>query len=265
LKDKLRLIFNRARVKRTKAMIQESRLRILGVLLFCLGVGLGLGLLGASVYADFEASLFDIPWNAENKIHPFTCPILIDVDEIGIIRATVKNDSNETVYRTITGHFSQYSALTRREETFRTIFDPYESKNMYWEVSADDAVYGHLILVKVYLFGRVRTPAEEAGCGVIALDLPWGLSGKAVVIIILLLSVALLVIGGRLWWLFTYPKVGIVAEESRGVISLIVTLVLGLMASYWGYFTISIGLFYISVLMVSVMVPHFIFSRWRVW
>jgi hypothetical protein len=227
-------------------------------------VAIGIILLGASVYADFEASLFDIPLNADEDIRKFSCPILIDSDEVGRIRATVKNDSDQVILRTITGHFSQYSALTRREETFRTNFDPFESKNIYWEITADDAVYGHLILVKVYLYGRATNPAREAGCGVLVLDLPWNLTGDQVVVVLLVFGISLMLTGGRVWWIFTHPKAGIQAEESWGVVSLVCTISTGLLASYLGFFTIAVGMFYVTMLMVGVMVPHFIFSHWRV-
>ena len=264
LRDKGRLVINRGGLDKADSRKRETTYRILGVVMFCVGVVLGIGLLGASVYADFEASLFDIPLSAEKSIRPFTCPILIDNDEVGLVRATVKNDTDKSVQRLITGHFSQYSVLTLREETFRTNFDPYESKDMYWEITAQDAVYDHLILVKVYLYARYANPARDAGCGVLVLDLPWNFTGGQVVAITLALSIVLMFVGGRLWWMFTRPSVGNKAEGSRGVISLIVTIITGLLASYLGFFGVAVGLFYIAMLMVGVMVPHFIFSRWRV-
>ena len=121
-----------------------------------------------------------------------------------------------------------------------------------------------LILVKVYLFGKLSNPAREAGCGVLVFNLPGKFTGIQVLIFLLVLGIALMFGGGRLWWVSTYPKVGIKVEESWGVVSLIVVILTGLVTSYLGIFGISVGLFYLAVLMIGVMVPHFIFSRWKV-
>jgi len=235
--------------------------RILGMVLFTLGVLSGLGIFGASVYADFEASMFDNPPNTEGTIRPFTCPIVIDMDEIGVVRATVKNVSPAIVRQTVIGYISQLSSETTREETFKSYFDPYEAKEVDWEITADDAVYGHLILVKVYLKGRLVTPARESVCGVLVLDLPGNYTGTQVLIFLIVAGFVLMVGGSRVWWAFSVPRVQIKPVEKWAVISYIVIIVVGLFSSYYGIFVLAVALFYIATLITGVMLPHFFLSR----
>jgi hypothetical protein len=241
----------------------RNTFRGLGMLFFSIGVLLALGILGVSVYTDFEASLFDFPINAEKSIRPFTCPILIDTDEVGIVRATVKNDSPATARRTITGQITQINSTEVREETYKSYFDPYESKEVFWEITADDAVYSQLILVKVVIDSSLFRPARESDCGVLVLDLPGKFTGGQFLVFLLVVGLALLIGGARLWWVFNDPNDGIKTEEIQATLGLIVVIIAGLICSYFGFFAIAVGLFYLAMLIVSVLVPHFLFSRWK--
>ncbi|MEN8240941.1 MAG: hypothetical protein ABFS17_03380 [Chloroflexota bacterium] len=240
---------------------QAGPLGIFGMLLSALGILICLAIFGASVYADFEATMFDNPPNAKETIRPFTCPIVIDIDEIGVVRATVKNVSPAIVRQTVIGYFGQLTSETMREETFKSYFDPYEAKEVEWEIAADDAVGDHLILVKVHLKGRLVTPARESVCGVLVFDLPGNFTGTQVLIFLIVAGLALMVGGGRVWWAFSVPRVPFNPAEKWAVISLIVIIVVGLFSSYFGIFVLAVALFYIATLITGVMLPHFFLSH----
>jgi hypothetical protein len=235
--------------------------RALGVFLFCVGVLIGMSILGLSVYADFEAALFDIPEVAEKSITPFACPILIDAGEVGVVQARIKNDSSEPIQYETTGYISQVSTGYQRKDTHQLIFKPNEAKILNWHISAEDAGNQDLILVKVYIIDGDYIPAQEASCGVYVVDLPGRITGGQVSAIFHALGVILILGGVCLWRMCSNPKLGIKPEVTWGVISLMIALFIGLLTNWLGFFALAVGLFYISVLLVGVMIPHLIFSR----
>lgn len=237
--------------------------RNLGIVLYCVGVLLGLVVLGVSVYGDFEGSLFDFPHVAGKSIRPFSCPLLIDSDEVGIVQATVRNESPERIQRTITANFTQVSSTSIREEPYHLTFEPNESQDIYWFVSGEDALDSHLILVNVFASALQSTPAGEAGCGVFVFDLPGRLTGTQVTVFILVVSFVFMFGGAYLWRLFKKPKKKIKREETWSIIGVIVIILAGLVTDYFGLFGLTVVIFYSAMLLVGVLVPHLIFSRLR--
>jgi hypothetical protein len=237
--------------------------RTLGVILFCVGVLIGMSILGLSVYADFEAALFDIPEVAEKSITPFSCPILLDADEVGIVKAKIKNDSPELIQYETIGYFSLVSTGYHRQDSHQFFFGPNEEKTITWQISAEDTRSRDLILVKVYLIDGDSIPAQEASCGVYVFNLPGQITGGQMSAIFHTLGAVLMIWGVFLWRMCTNPKLGIKPEVTGGVIGLIAAILSGLLTNWLGFFALAVGLFYLSVLLVGVMIPHLIFSRRR--
>ena len=92
---------------------QSKKRRKIAVLLFIFGCALGMVLIGASIYADFESTLFDATTVVDSSIRPINCPILLSSTEMGRVSAIIRNTDDrprELVVRThITrGHLIYY-------------------------------------------------------------------------------------------------------------------------------------------------------------
>lgn len=249
------------RIKTSIVIAQGLGLRNLGIVFYCLGAFIGLSVLALSVYADFEASLFDTPQMAQKPIKSISCPILIDEDEDGIVHAKVINDSPERAQRIITGYFSEISTESIREDAYKINFNPDEIKDLYWLTSSEDADNHHLILAKVFLSASASSPAREAVCGVFVYDLPGSITGGQMVTFLHVVGIVCMLGGVYLWWAFSDPKFGNKGEVTWGVVSLIAAVLFGLLVNFLGMFALAVGLFYLSILLVGVTVPHLIFSR----
>jgi hypothetical protein len=220
-----------------------------------------MSILGLSVYADFEAALLDIPEVAERSITPFSCPILLDVDEEGAVQAKIKNDSPEPIQYETTGYFSQVSNGFQRKDTHQVILQANNEKNIKWQISSDDADNQDLILVKIYVIDGDSIPSQEASCGVYVINLPGRITGGQMSAIFHAFGVVLMLGGVCLWRMCSNPKLGIKPEVTWGVISLMAAVLSGLLMNWLGFFAVAVGLFYLCVLLVGVMIPHLIFSR----
>jgi hypothetical protein len=177
--------------------------RTLGMILYCLGILITLALSVITVWGDLEASLFDVSIRAERGLNSLNCPVLITSHETGQISASFQNTSQQPVNRAIRAHISQGFITLFREENLQLPLQPGERQSWTWYVTADDAAYGSLILVRVSTLRQAPMPSESSTCGILVLNIPW-VSGGMVVAGWLILGLAAIA-GGTWLWLKASP------------------------------------------------------------
>jgi hypothetical protein len=235
--------------------------RRLSIIIFTIGALFGLILLGASVYADFESSLFDVSLDAEARIRPVSCPILLASHETGVVSATVHNLSDEEVNRLVRANISRGHLIMMREDEQRITMEARESQTFTWEVTAKDAAYGHLILAKITVLENARKPLQKGSCGVLVLNLPFGIPGWVLVSLIAVIGVFGTVYGAFLWWQNGRSYTGWRMEATRAISLLSSVIIFGLLFSALGLWELAAIGFYIAVLATGVIVPHFVINR----
>jgi len=224
------------------------------------GALLGMLLIGASVYADFESMLFDVSIAADGDIRPIVCPILMSSKEIKEVRAVVKNTTDYPMNSLVRTHVSMGHLTLMREIEQRVQLAPNEKQRLSWLVSAEDAAFGHLILVKVIML-KSGDPSHKGSCGIIVLNLPSNLKGFHLYFGLLFVSLVALLGGFRMWWNHGRYYTGRRLEVTRSMVGFTIIVVGGLAFSLVGLWEISAVFFYIGVLMVGVVVPHFLIAR----
>jgi len=170
----------------------------LGIILYSLGTLMTLVLGTIAVWGDLEASLFDVSIRAERSLRSLNCPVLITSHETGQISASFQNTSQQPVNRAIRAHISQGFITLFREENLQLPLQPGEQQRWTWYVTADDAAYGSLILVRVSTLRQAPMPSESSTCGILVLDIPW-MSGWIVVVTWLILGLTATAGGMWLW------------------------------------------------------------------
>ena len=89
--------------------------RVLSVVLFSIGALLGVVLVGITVWADFEAILFDPGIREDTRLGSLRCPVMITSEETGVIRARVKNTLDRPTDLFIRAHISHGYVTLMRE------------------------------------------------------------------------------------------------------------------------------------------------------
>lgn len=234
--------------------------RRLSVLYFSLGVLFGMVLLGASVYADFESTLFDVSLSAEARIRPLQCPILLAGHETGQVAVRVRNPGEEEITRRVNTNISRGHLIMMNQYTEVVTLAPGETRRLAWDVTARDAAYGHLIMVKITTLVNPRNPLQRGSCGVLVLNLPGEIKGSYLVGLLLAVSVIGTVTGMRMWWRYGRSYTGWRMEATRAIMMLGSVILFGIALSFIGLWEVAAVAFYIAVLTVGVIVPHFLIN-----
>lgn len=233
--------------------------RTLGVLLYVAGILVGVALAAVSTWGDLEASLFDAAERAERPSVSLRCPVFITRHEVGEVSAVFSNTGQRPVERTAWAHISQGFVTLMREERVKLPLEPGETKRMSWFVSADDAAYGFLILVRVSALRQAPMPSQSQACGILVLDVP-GVSGLFITVVWLLLSLG--GIGFGLWlWLRASRPFDQRRQGAAAAMAVLAVLVVGaLAAGLLGQWVAGVLLLALTALALIAILTHFVLA-----
>ncbi len=228
-----------------------------GILLFSLGLLLGMALFGALVWSEFEVILFDPAWRGEAPLRSLRCPAIITRSETGTITARVSNPLDRPVERYLRVHMSAGSLLLTREFTEIVPLEPGEARRVTWTVGAEDAVYDRLIMVNVVLRRRYPLPARQRTCGILVVDVPY-LTGWQVLGLCLVLSVSGMGAGHALW----VRSAAALGDQGRraagGMIMLAGSVLVGTFIAWLGWWLPGLILFLILLIAIGVIIGYYL-------
>lgn len=179
--------------------MRESRWRYaVSLVIFAVGVILGLGLIAIPVVADLEAALFDPGIQTRARLTSLRCPVVISRDETATVSARLKNTLDRNTSFFVRVHVTDGFVTLMRENTFRLELAPGEAQRVEWTINASDAVFERLVLVRATARGGYPLPQRGATCGVMVLGVPF-LTGNQAYAAGLVVSLSCIVAGGWLW------------------------------------------------------------------
>ena len=182
-------------------MTISKRIRsFIGVMLFLLGISLGLALSSGVVWGEIEARVYDVnPANLSLKIN---CPLMLAPGEAGMVRALIANTSNENVTPAISVEISHLGGARQLGETLDLA--PGETKPVQWTVDSADIIFNRLILVSIYQSQYRDLPAHIGYCGILQFSL-FSLSGMQTFVLLFTLSLIAMLLGAILWFITHNP------------------------------------------------------------
>lgn len=217
------------------------------VLVYGIGVAVGLFLIFVSAWADMESSAYDFPRLANAGLGGLHCPVLMTPNETSTISLDVSNMTGGQISPSIK---TQISTRFLPEQFLDNIqLAPGESKRLEWPVDAENIDMGYFVFAKVLLFSAYPLPTREATCGIFVLDLPG--AGRTIVPVLLVLSLISMV-GG----LYNINRFSAYNERLRKYISSLTFLALmiglGLALSFIGGWILSLLAFVVTLLLVII-------------
>ena len=228
-------------------------LSLLAVLLFLAGVLLGLSFSSSVVWGEVEASLHGT--QAGSLGLKLSCPILLSPSETGRVRATITNSIDEDVLPVVTAEISRTGGMRILSQTVPLA--PHEARVLDWPVEAADVVFGRLILVNVIQARYSDLDSRQGSCGILMFSL-FGLRGGETLSLILIGSLALILLGGTLWWRLHAPLDDLAENTVRacGAWAGVVTLAtLSALLRWWGL-TLFLDAF--ALMMVGVIITEIV-------
>ena len=231
--------------------------RIFGILLFSLGVLLGMGLIAVTIWTDLEASFFDSALASQGgeSLKGLRCPVLVTSSEIGTVTATIQNPADKPVELRLRAHITDGFVTLMREVNATLQLEPGEKQKAEFFVTTDDATYHWLILVRVRQFRYSPLPTRQASCGMLALDVPFLTGGQLLGLAVAATLLGL--IGGiALWSAGNWPLNRKSQATVRTMAALTVALVVGFIVGFTGSWLLGTLLFAINLLLVFEIVRH---------
>ncbi|MFN2144550.1 MAG: hypothetical protein ACK2T7_04320 [Anaerolineales bacterium] len=202
--------------------------------LFILSAAIGFALLTVGVWGDAEASMFDLIDKGEKRLGTLSCPILITAQDQEQFSAKFHNPLEREIKPAVRVRVSSGHLTMIAQDDIKFQLAPDESRKLAWPVDPDDAVYGKMVLVKVYMFRNYPIPSKHDTCGIFVLDIPV-LKGKQIVFGSLGLSMVGMVAGIFLWQRNNKLMTKRQEELYRAMLIMAGSLAFGLIASLLGY------------------------------
>ena len=225
--------------------------RNLGLILFAVGVLLGMALIAVTIWTDLEASFFDsmMASRGDDPLKTLRCPVLMTTSEIGRISATFENTTDKPIELRLRAHVTDGFVTLMREVNTTLPLEPGEKKTAEFSLYASDRAYRRLILARVLQARHYPFPARQAACGVLVLDVPF-LTGNQLFAITIAVTVLCLAGGIALWSVANWPLRRSALAAARTMGALVVCLLIGFFVSLSGAWLIASLLFAINLLLI---------------
>ena len=237
---------------------RRKTLRAVALALVALGVAIALALSVGGIWADLEASMFDRSLDADTRFSSLRCPTIMTVDKPAAIRATLSNTTDTTDSPRIRVHISDGFLTLMREETAKVELEPGEREQFEWPITAEDAAYGRVVLVRAWQSPWGLQPDRAASCGVLVLNLPF-VSGGLLVGLAIALSVLAMGGGIALWHVIDRPMRKRDQRIGSSLIALAVVLLLTIVLTLMEFWIFALGSLIIATLTTGGILAHFWF------
>jgi hypothetical protein len=237
--------------------MKKTAVRIFTVLLFSIGVLTGAALLFAATWADVESVFYGFDRFGNKATSAMHCPVIMAEDESGEIVVRYKNKTDQPIRPSLRLQISSRSLF--REESARMSLNPGESETLRWEVTRGDLAIERFIFVKLFSFASYPQRDIEQTCGILVLDLH-GFTGSQVLVGTISISLVGMLSGCALWSLVNRPMRDRALDASRAMVTLTVTVSLGIATVLLASWPLGIMLSALSLLLTGVILGFFIQS-----
>ncbi|MFN7035261.1 MAG: hypothetical protein ACK4SN_02755 [Bellilinea sp.] len=231
---------------------------LLGYLLFGVGLVAGLAWWGSSAWADLEASLFDASITADLVLNDLRCPQFITPEEIAAVSIRLQNPTDRILRQSARIHISYGFVTLMREENIIVEMQPRESRQLEWYVSAEDAAWGRLVLVRLHLSRSFPLPSRTATCGIVLVNLP-RLSGVHISWLLAVITLAGTFGGWRLFLKANQPP----TVRQRNVATLmaawIILLIVGNLLAFLGIWIAAGVLFLLTIIFLVISITYLLY------
>lgn len=232
-------------------------IRTLGVLIFSVGVLLGMTLFGIVIWGDLEASLFNVSMRGNAPLTTLRCPVMVTTTEVGKVAATFTNPFERPVEFYVRAHISEGHVTLMREVKTTLPLDPGETQTLEWTVTSDDAAYGRLIFARVRLGAKYPLPSRHRACGILVVDLPY-FTGNQIFALAFAVSLLSMAIGAGLWVVTHRPLRGLGLQVIAAMGALAGSILVGTIVGLRGSWLPAGLIFAITFLLIGVIIGYFV-------
>lgn len=237
----------------------KTVLKILSVLIFAIGVLIGIALTAGTVVASIESDFYFGPgYPSDEGLKTLKCPVVMTSQEVGVISVNLVNTTDKTIEPMIQVEISNPGMFENPREKY-----PIESgatRRIQWEVTSENAVFGRLILIRAYQFPTYRTPSRSGTCGILMVDL-FGLRGNQILTLVFTTSLVCIGLGLGMWLLLNRPLRGKPWMASRAMLAVALSVMLGMVVGYYSIWLLGIIALVVALLMSAEVIKQFVLAE----
>jgi hypothetical protein len=231
-------------------------LRTLGTIFFIAGILVGMVMFILMNWANFEAYFyFGTTAPADKSLPTLRCPLLMTTAYADEISIRLTNDTKLDLSPQIRTEIS--SSDLARVETANYPLPAGETTKLSWGVNANDMVFGHLILARVFVFSAYTLPSRSSTCGTVIINLPF-FSGIDIFILALAFIVVCMAAGWGLWLAGSRPFQKNEVVAARAMVFFTIAVVIGLIAGIIGLWVAGVVCMVACLLLIVVVVGYYI-------
>ena len=219
---------------------------ILSRVLFFLGVLIGVARSVIAIWDNLEATDYYFSGVKYAAFNGLRCPLIIAPTETGIVTAVFNNSRNEEDTFFYKAEISGKSFSTRIIEDQVTA-RAHQAQKRQFTVDINDVDLLFFILVKITILPNSIHPSQEAACGTMVANI-LGLTGSQTSLAMLIISIAGILIGLGLWQQTNRKAIPRITQ-TLGLVML-----LTLLATYMGWWTIATILMVIIILLILISI-----------
>ncbi|HDQ71189.1 MAG TPA: hypothetical protein ENN19_03715 [Chloroflexi bacterium] len=182
---------------------------------------------------------------------------MITKSETGTVSASLTNPLDRPIKRYVRAHITDGYVTLMREINDLVPLDPGETQQLAWSVTADDAAFERLILVKVIVRGRYPLPSQQGTCGILVVDAP-NLTGRQVFGISLAISLLSMALGFGVWFRASKPLREGGHQAVRAMAALTVGVLAGMIVGLMGWWATGIIIFVVTLIGIGVIIGYFV-------
>lgn len=232
---------------------KKTLLNVLIMTVFVVSALISSTLMFISVWGDLEASMFSATLKGDERLGSLDCPTILTTKEVGKVSAKFTNPMDRDIKPSVRVHISSGHLTLMREENVKFQLAPDKSKELYWSVEPEDATYGKMVLVKVFLFPNHPIPSKQGTCEIFVLDVPT-FTGKQLVYSSMIISF-LGMTGGVAGWRLNNPPMPNKSKEGFRTFAILAgTIIVGTIAGVQGIWLVgSLGIVITLLMIVNSM------------
>lgn len=227
------------------------------ITVFTLSAVVGFALLLISVWGDVEAFMFDLSQRGEKNLGTLVCPVIITPQDTGEFSVELENPLERDIMSAVRVHVSSGFVSLITEDNVKVDLAPKESKKLAWSVNPEDAAYGKMVLVKVFLFRNYPIPSKDATCGIFVINTPH-FSGRQILFGGLGFSFIGMLAAIGMWQVNNRLMTGTQRELFRSMTILAGAITIGIVASLLGWWLLGgIGIVVTALLTIITLTHQF--------
>jgi hypothetical protein len=236
-------------------MKPNKLLRASGFIIFLIGILLGMILFGSLTWAGLESSFY-FGFGIKGTRHlNLACPLILTASDAGSVTAYVENTTDRDATPSIQVDIS--NVILVRSERAKITVAAGKTAPLVRELTAEDVVFGSLILVHMYEFQAFTLPSASANCGIVYLNIT-GLSGTSLFFLTLFLTLLVSAGGYSLWAFGSRPLEGRAREQMFAMLAMGAIVLAGILLAWVGWWGPCVIIFALGLLLLVAILARYI-------